>query len=102
MDTESETMIQQGEQDGGRPVEPPPATAALEAEQRKAAEAQHKSQEEQYKVEKHAEAAERAAESVGAGDSGFGLMPLIGFSGGDIFNVSRQLVEQAAKQPPLA
>jgi len=170
MDTESETMIQQGEQDGGRPVEPPPAktsstkkkktspstatrprssskgpeqavleeerrkaaeteatleavqqrlaaleaaleeekrkatmaTAALEAEQRKAAEAQHKSQEEQYKVEKHAEAAERAAESVGAGDSGFGLMPLIGFSGGDIFSVSRQIVEQAAKQPPLA
>src|SRR2546425_2563415 len=170
MDTESEAMIQQGDQNGGRPVEPPPAktsstkkkktsasattrpkssskgpeqavleeerrkaaeteatleavqqrlaaleaaleeekrkaamaTAALEAEQRKATEAQHKSQEEQHKAEKHAEAAEQAAESVGAGDSGFGLMPLIGFSGGDIFSVSRQIVEQAAKQPPLA
>ena len=169
MDTESETMIQQSEQNGGRPVEPSPAKtsstkkkktpasaatrprssskgpeqaalkeerrkaaeteanletvqrrlaeleatleeekrkaamaiAALEAEQRKAAKAQHKSQEEQYKVEKNVEAAEQAAEWVGAGDSRFGLMPLIGLSGADIFSVGQQIVEQAAKQPPL-
>jgi polyhydroxyalkanoate synthase len=37
-----------------------------------------------------------------AGSAAFGLMPLAGFRGMDLFNVSRQMVEQAIKQPPLA
>ncbi|OLD83056.1 MAG: class II poly(R)-hydroxyalkanoic acid synthase [Chloroflexi bacterium 13_1_20CM_54_36] len=31
----------------------------------------------------------------------FGLMPLVGFRGVDLFNVSQQIAQQAIKQPPL-
>ncbi|MFL5655735.1 MAG: alpha/beta fold hydrolase [Ktedonobacteraceae bacterium] len=35
------------------------------------------------------------------GEAAFGIMPFVGFRGTDIFNVSRQMTEQAVKQPQL-
>src|SRR5690348_12626971 len=41
------------------------------------------------------------AEQMPGGEAAFGIMPFVGFRGTDIFNVSRQMTEQAVKQPPL-
>ena len=35
------------------------------------------------------------------GGAAFGLMPLVGFRGTDLFNINRQVIEQAGQQPPL-
>ena len=47
------------------------------------------------------ETSEQTAEQMPGGGAAFGLMPLVGFRGTDLFNVSRQVIEQAAQQPPL-
>ncbi|HCJ32734.1 MAG TPA: hypothetical protein DHV65_00315, partial [Ktedonobacter sp.] len=49
----------------------------------------------------HHETSERITEQMTGGEAAFGLLPLAGFSGADMFNVSRQMIEQAVKQPPL-
>jgi polyhydroxyalkanoate synthase len=73
--------------------------AALAEEKNKTTATQHTPQERHHKTEKHPEAAEQAAEA--RGENMFGITPLVGFSGADFLNVGRQVVEQAAKQPPL-
>jgi polyhydroxyalkanoate synthase len=40
-------------------------------------------------------------EQIPAGEAAFGLTPLVGFSGTDLAEVGRQVLEQAIKQPPL-
>ncbi len=75
--------------------------SALAEERQKAAAAQQALAEQRSAAETHPETPERAAEQLPGGEAAFGLMPLTGFSGAEIFNVSRQVIEQAVKQPPL-
>src|SRR6266851_1963951 len=75
--------------------------SALAEERQKAAAAQQALAEQRSAAETHPETSERAAEQLPGGEAAFGLMPLTGFSGAEIFNVSRQVFEQAVKQPPL-
>jgi polyhydroxyalkanoate synthase subunit PhaC len=76
--------------------------AALTEERQKAADAQRALAEQQAAAITHPETSEQTVEQMSAGAVAFGLMPLAGFRGTDILNVSRQMVEQAIKQPPLA
>ncbi len=94
------------------------AQAALEEEKRKTAAAQAALEELQHRLAaveaslaeerrqaaaaQQTIAAEQTAEPALGGETTFGILPLVGFRSGDIFNVSRQVVEQAAKQAPLA
>src|SRR6266536_5419033 len=77
------------------------AEAALAAERQKATEAQQALSEQRQAAVTHAETSEQTAEQMPGGEAAFGLMPLVGFRGTDLFNASQQLVEQAIKQPPL-
>ena len=72
--------------------------AALAEEKRKSAETRRTSQ--SQAPEQPRDESERPP--APAGDFAFGLMPLVGFSGGDLFKVGRQVMAQAIKQPPLA
>jgi polyhydroxyalkanoate synthase len=74
---------------------------ALVEERQKAAEAQGALAEQQRAAHTQPETSERAAEQLPGESAAFGLMPLTGFSGAELFNVSRQVIEQAIKQPPL-
>ena len=74
--------------------------AALAEEKQKTAEAQRAYASQPQATEQHHEESERT--SSPAGDLAFGMMPLVGFRGGDLLNAGRQLMEQAVKQPPLA
>ena len=76
--------------------------AALAEEQQKASEAQQALTEQRRAAVTHPETSERTTEQMPGGETAFGLLPLVGFSGTDIFNVSQQVVAQAVKQPPLA
>jgi len=76
--------------------------AALAEERRKAEEAQQALAEQRQATETHLETQERTAEQMPGGEAAFGLMPMVGFRGVDLFNVSQQIAEQALKQPPLA
>src|SRR5216684_2336945 len=75
--------------------------AALAEERQKAAAAEQVLAEQRSTAATHPETSERIAEQVPGGEAAFGLLPLTGFSGADMFNVSRQVIEQAVKQPPL-
>src|SRR6266851_7456382 len=75
--------------------------AALAEERQKAAAADQVLAEQRSTAATHPETSERIAEQVPGGEAAFGLLPLTGFSGADMFNVSRQVIEQAVKQPPL-
>ncbi|HEX6557738.1 MAG TPA: alpha/beta fold hydrolase [Ktedonobacteraceae bacterium] len=75
--------------------------AALAEERRKAIERQQALAEQRQATETHPETQELTAEQMPGGEAAFGLMPLVGFRGEDLFNVSRQVMEQAVKQPPL-
>ena len=75
--------------------------AALAEERRKAEEAQQALAQQREAVETRAETQEQTAEQMPGGEAAFGLMPLVGFRGADLFQVSQQLAEQALKQPPL-
>ena len=75
--------------------------AALAEEQQKAAEAQRALAQQRPAAGTHPETSERTAEEMPGGEAAFGLMPLVGFRGADMFNVSRQVIEQAVEQPPL-
>jgi polyhydroxyalkanoate synthase len=77
------------------------AQQALAEEKRKADEAQQALAEQRSAAVAHAETSERTAEQMPGGEAAFGLMPLVGFRGSDLFNVSQQIAEQAIKQPPL-
>ena len=74
--------------------------AAFAEEKQKTAEAQRAYASQPQATEQHHEESERT--SSPAGDLAFGMMPLVGFRGGDLLNAGRQLMEQAVKQPPLA
>jgi len=76
--------------------------AALAEERRKAEEAQQALAQQRQAVETRAETQERTAEPMPGGEAAFGLMPMVGFRGADLFNASQQIAEQALKQPPLA
>jgi len=76
--------------------------AALAEERRKAEEAQQALAEQRQATETHLETQERTAEQMPGGEAAFGLMPMVGFRGADLFNASQQIAEQALKQPPLA
>ncbi len=75
--------------------------AALAEERQKAIEAQQALAEQRQATETRAETQERTAEQMPGGEAAFGLMPMVGFRGADLFHVSQQLAEQAIKQPPL-
>src|SRR6266568_311739 len=75
--------------------------AALAEERQKAAAAQQALSEQRQAAVTHAETSEQTAEQMPGGEAAFGLMPLVGFRGTDLFNASQQLVEQAIQQPPL-
>ncbi len=76
--------------------------AALVEERQKAAEAQQALTEQRRAAVTHPETSELTTEQMPGGEAAFGLMPLVGFRGADLFNVSQQIAEQAIKQPPLA
>ncbi len=78
------------------------AEAALAEERQKAAAAQQLLSEQRRAAVTHAETFEQTAEQMPGESAAFGLMPLVGFRGTDLFNISQQVVEQAIKQPPLA
>src|SRR3989449_7983634 len=75
--------------------------AALAEERRKADEAQQALVEQRQAAETRVETHEQTAEQMPGGEAAFGLMPLVGFRGVDLFNVGQQIAEQALKQPPL-
>src|SRR5205085_5152319 len=75
--------------------------AALAEERQKAAAAQQALSEQRRAAVTHAETSEQTAEQMPGGEAAFGLMPLVGFRGTDLFKVSQQLAEQAIKEPPL-
>ncbi len=75
--------------------------AALAEERRKADEAQQALAHQRQAAETRAETHEQTAEQMPGGEAAFGLMPLVGFRGADLFNVGQQIAEQAVKQPPL-
>jgi polyhydroxyalkanoate synthase len=74
---------------------------ALAEERQKAAEAQGALAEQQRAAETQPETQERTPEQIPGEEAAFGLMPLVGFRGADLFNVNQQVAEQAIKQPPL-
>ena len=75
--------------------------SALAEERLKAAAAEQALTEQRSTAATHHETSERITEQMTGGEAAFGLLPLAGFSGADMFNVSRQMIEQAVKQPPL-
>ncbi len=75
--------------------------AALAEERQKAAEAQQALTEQQRAAVTHPETSERTTEQMPGESAAFGLMPLVGFRGVDLFNVSQQIAQQAIQQPPL-
>ncbi len=75
--------------------------ALAEEKHKKTTHTQPAATERPHKAEKPAEMAEQAAESALGAENMFGLTPLVGLQGADIFGVSQQVVEQAVKQPPL-
>jgi len=77
------------------------AEAALAEERQKAAAAEQALAEQRSAAATRPGISERAAEQLPGGEAAFGLMPFTGFSGAEIFDVSRQVIEQAVKQPPL-
>ena len=76
--------------------------SALAEERQKAAAAEQALAEQRSAAETHSETSERAAEQMPGGEAAFGLMPLVGFRGTDLFNIGQQIAEQVLKQPPLA
>ncbi len=74
--------------------------AALAEERQKAAAAEQALAEQRSTAAAHP-ASERIPEQMPGGEAAFGLLPLTGFSGADMLNVSRQVIEQAVKQPPV-
>jgi hypothetical protein len=76
--------------------------AVLAEERQKAAEIQLALAEQRPAVVTQAETSERITEQMSGGEAAFGLMPPVGFRSTDLFNISRQMVEQTIKQPPLA
>src|SRR6266571_5199096 len=75
--------------------------AALAEERQKAAEAQQALVQQRQAAETRVETHEQTAEQMPGGEAAFGLMPLVGFRGVDLFNVSQQIAQQAIQQPPL-
>ncbi len=75
--------------------------ATLAEERQKAAEAQQALTEQQRAAVTHPETSERTTEQMPGESAAFGLMPLVGFRGVDLFNVSQQIAQQAIQQPPL-
>jgi poly[(R)-3-hydroxyalkanoate] polymerase subunit PhaC len=75
--------------------------AALAQERQKALEAQQALTEQRQATETRPETQERTAEQMPGGEAAFGLMPMVGFRGADLFQVGQQLAGQALKEPPL-
>ena len=75
--------------------------AALAEERSKADEAQQALAQQRQAAEIRAETHEQTAEQMPGGEAAFGLMPLVGFRGADLFEVSQQMAQQAIQQPPL-
>lgn len=76
--------------------------AALAEERSKATRAQQALATRSSTSELSTEGAERATESVGGQAAAFGLMPLVGTQGADIFAAGQQVFRQAIQQQPLA
>src|SRR6266852_7232424 len=76
--------------------------AALAEERQKATEAQNELTAQPPAAVTPPETSEQTAEQMPGESAAFGLMPLVGFRGEDLFKVSQQIAEQAIKQPPLA
>jgi polyhydroxyalkanoate synthase len=75
--------------------------AALAEERSKADEAQQALAQQRQAAETRTETHEQTAEQMPGGETAFGLMPLVGFRGTDLFDVSQQIAQQAIQQPPL-
>jgi polyhydroxyalkanoate synthase len=74
--------------------------AALTEERQKASAAEQ-ALAELRSAEKHTGTPGQATGQPPAGEASFGFAPLVGLRGTDLFEVSRQVLEQALKQPPL-
>jgi polyhydroxyalkanoate synthase subunit PhaC len=74
---------------------------ALVEEREKAAEAQRALVEQRPAATTRTGTSEQTVEQMPAGEAAFGIMPFVGFRGTDLFDVSRQMIEQSIKQPPL-
>ena len=66
---------------------------ALAEEREKATAAQQALAEQRLAAETHPETSARPTEQAPEGQAAFGLLPLTGFSGADVLNVSRQVFE---------
>ena len=75
--------------------------AELVEERRKAQEAQQSPGQQRPAAERRPEPHEQPAEQVPGGEAAFGLMPLVGLRGTDLFTAGQQIAAQAIKQPPL-
>src|SRR6266567_5060388 len=75
--------------------------AALEEERQKADQAQQALAHQRQAAEARAETHEQTAEQMPGGEAAFGLIPLVGFRGTDLFDVSQKITQQAIQQPPL-
>src|SRR6266496_2868307 len=71
------------------------------AQQRQADEAQQALAQQRQAAATRAETHEQTAEQMPGGEAAFGLMPLVGFRGTDLFDVSQKIAQQAIQQPPL-
>ncbi|TMC67139.1 MAG: hypothetical protein E6J21_00310, partial [Chloroflexota bacterium] len=69
--------------------------AALAEERRKAEEAQQALAQQRQVAVTRTETPEQTAEQMPGGEAAFGLMPLVGFRGADLFDVGQQIAEQA-------
>src|SRR6266566_9401153 len=67
--------------------------AALAEERRKADEAQQALAQQRQAAATRAETHEQTAEQMPGGEAAFGLMPLVGFRGTDLFDVSQKIAQ---------
>jgi polyhydroxyalkanoate synthase len=77
------------------------AEEALVEEQQKVTRAQTLLEEQQLATNSNSKISEQTTEQVSSGETGFGLMPFVGFRVTDLYNVGQQVAGQAIKQPPL-
>src|SRR6266702_3805095 len=75
--------------------------AALAEERRQADEAQQALAQQRQAAATRAETHEQTAEQMPGGEAAFGLMPLVGFRGTDLFDVSLKISQQAIQQLPI-
>jgi poly[(R)-3-hydroxyalkanoate] polymerase subunit PhaC len=75
--------------------------AELADERRRVDEAQRELVRQRQAIETQSKTHEQTVEQMPVGGTAFGLTPLVGFRGADLFDIGQQIAEQAIQQPPL-